>query len=258
MDAQTTLMSPDVIMLIAGTFLFAGLVKGVLGLGLPVVVTALLAATLGLKSAIGLMLVPSVVMNVWQALVGGGFLELLRRLWPLFAMSIAGIWMGVQILARSDAAVLLSVLAVVLIIYSGWSLARAQVKPPGRWEPILTPVIGGLSGMVFGMVGNFMVPGVLYLQALGLGRDRLVQALGMTFVIISLTMMILMSRYSLVNEETLGISAAAMLPALIGMVIGRRMRGWFSEAQFRTLFFVGLMIAGVYMLYVAQAGGAGR
>lgn len=252
MDVHTTLWSPETLVLITVTFLLAGLIKGILGLGLPVVVTAMLAAPLGLKIAIGLMLVPGVVMNFWQMTVGGGFFELLRRLWPLFGMSIIGIWVGAQILAGSNPALLLSVLALVLISYSVWSLARPQVRPPGKWEPVLTPLVGGLSGIVFGMVGNFMVPGVLYLQALGLGRDRLVQALGMTFVIISATMMVVMSRYSLVNSDTLMVSAAAMVPAGIGMVIGRRMRGLFNEAQFRTMFFVGLIVAGAYMLWIAQ------
>jgi uncharacterized membrane protein YfcA len=252
MDAHSTLWSPEVLGLIGFTFLLAGLIKGILGLGLPVVVTAMLAATLGLQHAIGLMLVSSIVMNFWQMLVGGGFFELLKRLWPMFGMSIIGIWVGVQILAGGNTSLLLSVLAVILIIYSALSLTRAQVRPPGRWEPVLTPVVGGLAGLIFGMVGNFMVPGVLYLQALGLSRDRLVQALGMSFVSISVTMMLLMSRYSLVDRDTLILSTGALIPAIVGMAIGRRLRRYFSEAQFRRMFFVGLLIAGGYMLWIAQ------
>jgi uncharacterized membrane protein YfcA len=252
MDAQTNLWSPEIMMLVGATFLLAGLIKGILGLGLPVVVTAMLAATLGLQHAIGLMLVSGIVMNFWQMLVGGGFFELLRRLWPMLAMSIVGIWLGVQVLAGGNSALLLSVLAVILIIYSALSLVRAQVRPPGKLEPILTPVVGGVAGLIFGMVGNFMVPGVLYLQALDLGRDRLVQALGMSFVTISTTMMIMMARHSLVDRDTLLMSTAAMLPTIVGMVIGRRLRHYFSEAQFRRLFFIGLLVAGFYTLWIAQ------
>jgi uncharacterized membrane protein YfcA len=254
MDALLLSWPPETLALIGAAFLAAGLVKGTLGLGLPLVVIAILATTIGLQGAIGLVLLPSIGMNFWQAVVGGGFMELLRRLWPMMAMSIVGIWVGVQLLASADAALLLSVLAGVLIIYSVWSLARAQVSPPGRYETALSPVIGFFGGLMFGMVGNFLVPGVLYLQALGLGRDRLVQALGMSFVTISVAMLIVMSRYALVDAPTVALSAVAMVPGLIGMAIGQRLRRVLNEAQFRTLFFIGLLAVAVHMLVKAQMG----
>ena len=245
---------PETLLLVGAAFLFAGLVKGTLGLGLPVVVIAILAPLLGLQTAIGLILLPSIAMNIWQALAGGGLIELSRRLWPMMLLSIAGIWVGVQILAGSNASLLLTVLALVLIAYSLMSLARPQIQPPGRYEVILTPVAGFFSGLMFGMVGNFMVPGVLYLQSLGLQRDRLVQALGMSFVVISVTLLISMSRFNLVDPATLATSAAAMVPGLIGMALGRQMRRFLNEDQFRIIFFIGLILAGVYMLAKAQLG----
>jgi len=243
---------PETLLLVGAAFLIAGVVKGTLGLGLPVVVIAILAPLLGLQTAIGLTLLPSIAMNIWQALAGGGFIELLRRLWPMMLLSVAGIWVGVQILAGSDASQMLTVLALVLIAYSLMALARPQIRPPGRYEIVLTPIAGFFSGLMFGMVGNFMVPGVLYLQSLGMTRDRLVQALGMSFVVISVTLLISMSRFSLVNQATLATSAAAMLPGLIGMAMGRQMRRFLNEAQFRVIFFLGLIVAGIYMLIKAQ------
>ena len=254
MDALLLSWPPETLALIGGAFLVAGLVKGTLGLGLPLVVITILAATIGLQGAIGLVLLPSIGMNLWQAVVGGGFVELLRRLWPMMVMSIVGIWVGVQLLASADAGLLLTVLAVVLIVYSVWSLARAQVSPPGRFEGVLSPIMGFFGGLMFGMVGNFLVPGVLYLQALDLGRDRLVQALGMSFVAISVAMLIVMSRYALVDGPTVAISAIAMVPGLIGMAIGQRLRRILNEAQFRTLFFIGLLVGAIYMLVKAQTG----
>lgn len=59
------------IIIIAATFLLAGSVKGVIGLGLPTVSLGLLAATLDLTTAMALLLIPSFVTNIWQAVVGG-------------------------------------------------------------------------------------------------------------------------------------------------------------------------------------------
>jgi len=252
MDAHIFPWPPETLLLVGAAFLLAGLVKGTLGLGLPVVVIAILASIIGLQSAIALILLPSIAMNFWQAVVGGNLSELIRRLWPMMLMSMVGVWFGAQILAVTDPRLMLTVLALVLMIYSVGSLLRAQIRPPGRFEVLLTPVMGLFAGLMFGMVGNFMVPGVLYLQALNLGRDRLVQALGMSFIAISVTMLISMSRFEMVDRATLVVSAAAMAPGLFGMLIGQCLRRYLDEGQFRTLFFIGLLMASVYMFANAQ------
>ena len=252
MDQLLASWPPETLALVAFAFFAAGIVKGTLGLGLPIVVIAIVAPSLGLQLAIGLIILPSIAMNLWQAVVGGGFFELLHRLWSLMAMAGVGIWVGVQILAAADQGLLLTFLAVLLIVYSGWSLARAELRPPKRLEVIISPIVGFLAGLIFGMVGNFMVPGVVYLQALNMGRDRLVQALGMSFVVISVTLLVIMSRYALVDSTTLLVSAGAMLPGLVSMAIGQRVRRHLGEAQFRFLFFVALIVTGIYMLVRAQ------
>ena len=58
--------SIELVALVASTFLLAGVVKGVIGMALPTVSLGVLAAVLGLKEAILLMLVPSIVTNIWQ------------------------------------------------------------------------------------------------------------------------------------------------------------------------------------------------
>ena len=70
--------SPDLLILVTLTFLLAGTVKGVIGMALPTVSLGILAATLGLKEAIVLMLVPSFVTNVWQGVIGGYFVRCLQ------------------------------------------------------------------------------------------------------------------------------------------------------------------------------------
>ena len=68
------------VFVILGTFLFAGMVKGIIGLGLPTISLALLTIATNLPAAMGLLLVPSLVTNIWQAAVGGKFREIFIRL----------------------------------------------------------------------------------------------------------------------------------------------------------------------------------
>ena len=50
----------------AAVFIAAGIVKGVVGLGLPTLSMALLALAMALAQAAALLILPSLVTNVWQ------------------------------------------------------------------------------------------------------------------------------------------------------------------------------------------------
>ena len=67
----------------AGAFLAAGFVKGVIGLGLPTVAIGLLGLLMTPAQAAAILVVPSLVTNIWQFVVGGDLLALVRRMWPM-------------------------------------------------------------------------------------------------------------------------------------------------------------------------------
>ena len=236
---------PWTIALITVTFLTAGLIKGVIGLGMPVVVLAFLATTIGLKPALALMVFPGVIGNVWQAATGGAFVSNLRRLWPLLATSVITIWIGVAVLARADAKWLTVFLGLVLSAYSALSLLKLKLPPPGEREGWMTPLIGAISGLMFGMTGTYMVPGVLYIEALGLKRDAFVQALGMTFLTIVAALAVGLAANGLLSSEATIASALSLIPLFAGLVIGSRIRRYVPEALFRQLFFCWLFLTGI-------------
>lgn len=240
--------TPETLAVIAATFLLAGFVKGVVGLGLPTVSLALLTATLGLKAAIALMLVPALVTNVWQGLVGGAFAPIVRRLWTLLAAACLGIWFGAGILAGADAALLAGLFGVLLCLYSGYSLAAPQIPPPGPHERWLSPAIGGIAGVMTGLTGAFIVPGILYLQTLGMARDTLVQAMGIVFTVSTVALAAALSGHGLLPAELGGLSAAAVVPTAAGMVLGQRIRRHLPERTFRRVFFAALLAIGAFIV----------
>lgn len=238
----------EVIALVTLTFLFGGFVKGTIGLGLPVVALAAMAAPLGVKAAMAIMLGPCIITNIWQALAGPSFGELFKRLWSYFLAAVVGVWFGVQILAQTSGNLLLGVLGVILCVYSAISLMRPQIPPPGERERYYAPVAGGLGGVMFGLTGTFIVPGILYLQALGLSRHVMVQALGMTFVTISTALAVSFARNNLIQADMAWIALYAVVPTTIGLALGTRYRHRISEQQFRRIFFISLIVVGLYML----------
>lgn len=241
------MLNIETILLVAVSFFAGGFVKGVIGLGFPVVVLAVLAPTLGLKEAMALLVIPAVATNVWQALSGGGFVELVKRLWPMLAMAVVGIAIGVNVLVAVNTQVLIGVLGAILFIYAAMSLAGPQITPPGKHEIWMGPLAGVLGGFMFGVVGIYIVPGVLYVQALGLSRDRFIQALGITFLTIASSLGVNFLLHGLVHMESSWVSISAFVPLALGVYLGRRYRYSLSEEIFRKLFFISLLISGVYM-----------
>ncbi|HET8727113.1 MAG TPA: sulfite exporter TauE/SafE family protein [Alphaproteobacteria bacterium] len=230
------------------TFFVAGAVKGVIGLGLPTVALALLTTALGLKEAMALLLFPSFVTNVWQGLAGGALAAILARTWTLLAAVCAATWIGVAILAATDARVMSALLGGLLCVYAALSLSKLRMPGPDRrLEPWLSPLVGAVNGVLTGMTGSFVVPGVLYLQALGLPREVLIQAMGVLFTVSTLALAVSLNDQRLLSPELAILSGAAIPPALIGMAVGQKVRRRLSEATFRKLLFGSLAALGAYI-----------
>lgn len=242
------------ILAIVGTFLIAGTVKGVIGLGLPTVSLALLTVAIDLPHAMALLLVPSFVTNVWQAVVGENGFAILRRLWPFLLMATATVWLGALALTRVDLSLLSALIGGLLVVYSAVSLAGLRFTVATRQELWLGPLVGSANGVLTGMTGSFVVPGVLFLQAIGLPRDMQIQAMGMLFTVSTLALAVAMQANDLLTMQLGTLSAAALLPAVLGMVVGQRIRQGLSEQLFRRVFFVSLLVLGAYIVTSAFGG----
>ena len=241
-------LNPESIALVGAIFLLAGLIKGVVGLGLPTVSLALLTVTVGLKAGIALMLVPSFATNVWQAVVGGRGRALMARLWTMLLAVVIGLWFGTGVLARSDAVILSAIFGGLLMLWSAYGLLSPRMPQPGTRERLLSPIFGAVTGFITGLTGSFVIPGVLYLQSLGLERDALVQAMGICFTVSTVALALAMSGRGLLPSE-LGLLSVAGLPtAFAGMWLGKKIRSRLDEAMFRRVFFVALFALGAFLI----------
>ncbi len=236
------------VLAIIATFALAGTVKGVIGLGLPTVSLGLLVVAIDLPSAMALLLVPSFVTNFWQAAVGGNAGAIARRLWLFMAMAAITVWLGASALTRVDPSLLTALLGTLLIAYGTFSLAGLRITIPTHRELWLGTLLGSANGVLTGMTGSFVVPGVLFLQALGLPRDMLIQAMGMLFTVSTVALALALQGNNLLTMELGAYSLAGLLPALAGMVLGQRIRQRLSEQMFRRVFFLALLVLGGYIV----------
>lgn len=240
-------MQPETAIVIA-VFLIAGLVKGVVGLGLPTVALGLLTATSGLEGAMALLLAPSLSTNAWQAVAGQGTLPLCRRLAPLLIAAVAATWLGMQIFVRVDAVSMSMLLGGLILLYGAAGLIAAKMPNVGRREPWLGPLAGAVNGLLTGMTGSFVVPGVFYLQALGLDRDSFVKAMGILFTVSTLALGVALFMAGRLHADLGALSLLACIPAFAGMAAGAALRKRLSETMFRRVFFVSLIVLGAYIV----------
>ena len=241
-------------LLVLATFLLAGIVKGVIGLGLPTVSLALLTVALDLPTAMALLRVPSFVTNLWQASVGRDTRILLRRLWPFLLSASASVCIGAIALNRVDLSLLSALLGALLLIYAAISLAGFKPAIARAHESWAAPTSGLLNGVLTGMTGSFVVPGVMYLNALNLSRDQLIQSMGMLFTLSTLALALALGNHSLLSQQQLVSSSLALIPAIAGMMLGQVIRRTISEAIFRRVFFLSLLLLGSYIIVAASQG----
>jgi uncharacterized protein len=88
---------------------------------------------------------------------------------------------------------------------------------------------------------------VPYLGALGLEKDDLIQALGLSFTVSTIALAAALAGGGAFDLEDVGASTAALAPALLGMAAGGLVRGQFSERTFRRIFFWGLLLLGAHL-----------
>lgn len=232
----------------AAVFMLAGVVKGVVGLGLPTVSMALLALLMSPSRAAALLIVPSLVTNVWQLRPWATLGPLLRRLGPMQVGVCAGTLAGAWLLGAPAGSWAMAGLGVTLVGYATWSLSGAKVSVPWRTERWLGPLVGALTGVVTAATGVFVVPAVPYLQALGLSRDELIQAMGISFTVSTVVLamgLLFNGRYAVADAST---SLVMLAPALVGMSLGQFLRHKLSPALFRKCFLLSLGALGLHMV----------
>ncbi|MCP1833770.1 MULTISPECIES: sulfite exporter TauE/SafE family protein [Bradyrhizobium] len=237
-------LSPHVLF-VALTFFVAGFVKGVAGMGLPTVSMGVLSAIMPPVSAASLLVIPSFVTNFWQLFTGPNFLGLIKRLWVMMLGILVGTLAGSWLLTSANTVYASVGLGAALIIFAVHGLFAKPLSVPTRFERSLSPVIGLATGLINGATGVFTLPAVPYLQALGLSKNDLIQALGLSFTVSTIALAAGLARGGAFHLGSITLSVLAIIPALLGMHVGTMVRGRISAATFRRWFLILIGILGL-------------
>lgn len=241
-------LSNSLLIAVAATFFVAGIVKGVTGMGLPTVAMGVLGGLLSPLAAAALLIVPSFVTNVWQLLAGPSVMVIVRRLWTMMAGVMLGTFAGSSILKNGETGLSTFMLGFALAAYAVYTLLARPVQVRPQDERWLSPLVGGVTGLIAGATGVFVIPAVPYVQALGLRKDDLVQALGLSFTVSTVALAAALGSRGVFEAHTLLLSSAAVVPALLGMWAGQSVRRRVSPATFKRCFLIALALLGLEMM----------
>ncbi|MET1079657.1 MAG: sulfite exporter TauE/SafE family protein [Pseudomonas sp.] len=241
-------IGPALILLVLAVFTLAGTVKGVIGLGLPTVAMGVLGLAMPASQAAALLIIPSTLTNLWQLTQGGHLLPLLRRLWPMLLAVCIGTLAGSRWFGLGAGPWVTHALGGALLVYALVGLYLPSLRLSPSREAWMGPLCGLLTGLVTAATGVFVIPAVPYLQALGLNRDELVQALGLSFTVSTLALASGLFNHGLLNGGLLSASLLLVLPALAGMALGQWLRQRISPTTFKRVFFIGMAMLGGHLL----------
>lgn len=239
---------PDQVVMIALTFVLAGMVKGVTGMGLPTVAMGILGSLISPVAAAAMLLLPSLISNLFQFGGGGNTRMLLKRLWPMLltvviATLLTSVWITGGETSRTQFA-----LGLALMVYALWTLAGKRIAIAPRREKPLSLVVGFATGLLTGGTGVFVMPAVPWIQSLGFEKDELVQALGISFTFSTLALALGLWWHDALPVQSLSLSAFAIVPALLGQWAGTRIRRVISPVVFKRCFLFCLLGLSIEMM----------
>lgn len=240
--------------LLLGMQLVAGSVKGVLGIGLPLVAVPVLSLVMPVPTAIAVMTLPILVSNLYQGLDRRLIAPTLRRFWPMILTAMATCAVSAQLLVTLDARTTYLFLGAIVVGFAAFSLLGDRISVPPRLERPLAPVVGLLAGTLGGLSNFFGPPIIVYLVSLKLTKDAFVCAVGLSFVAAGLPLWATLAAEGVLGTAELIASAVFILPVMLGVLLGQRLRRVVPQQTFRRVLLAVLVLMGLSLVRRGLAG----
>lgn len=229
-------------------FLAGGMVKGLIGVGLPTVTLTLLSFVFDIKDSISIILIPIILTNLYQMFDGNYLKEIIGEVKFFLIGSFLFIFPGFYFLTILKSDTILAILALLLIINSFMSLMKYEIKLKNYKSKAIQLGIGSLTGITTGVTSIYTMPFIFLIQSLNYSKNKVIQLMGLSFFIFACMQLILFSSHGMLDFDKLSISLLACLPILAGVYFGTALRKKISETLFKTLFNIMLVVMGSLLI----------
>lgn len=248
-------MEVSEILLLSGIFVFAGFVKGALGIGLPAFSIGLLTFYYEPRVGMALILPALFMTNLRQAYLGGRIWDVVLKHKYFCVFACAGIFVTAVIGARVPVDILMITVGIAMVVFAVTSLMDAIPPLRASWNKPVQILAGISSGVLGGLTSIWGPPLAMYLTSLRPTKDEMIQTLGVMF---SIQCVFLIAGFIVSGELTARlaiIGLIAMFPAFVGMFIGERVRATMDLRQFMRAFLICFIVLGLNLIRRGVMGG---
>lgn len=229
-------------------------VKGVAGIGLPLVAVPLLTVLVNLKTAVTMTTVPIIGSNFVQSIQGGRFLHLLKRFWTLLVPLFVAIIVSTRLLVVLPEHVLELIIGVVIISIPLFLHFSPQIRVTRAHERWANPLIGIASGLLGGISTFYGPPIMLYVFSMRLPKNEFIPTISLMYTVAGVGMLFGIYANAVATLPEIGVAFLMLIPTAIGMWIGRFVRVQLSERRFQQLIVAIYVVTGLTFLADALVG----
>jgi uncharacterized membrane protein YfcA len=245
---MTIINSIEVIMVVCVAFALGGLVKGLVGFGLPLVTVPLLSSIASIPEAVALNFLPVVFSNIIQIAETRGSRAVLARVWPLLVTTTVLLYFGSVFLTTLDKQLLQAAIGVLIIGHIALDHREIVLDLTRRMERLLLFGAGVLAA-ILGSVSSFaMFPSVQVLHSMRLARNEFVLSVCVFLLLAYIALWLGLLRQGVPVGGLLLDSLFCTLPLAAGTLFGGLIRSRVSQSTFRLWVKIGLVATGAILI----------
>ncbi len=248
------LTDPSLLALLIGSFFAAGLVKGILGMGMPTMAIGFMTLALDPRLAISLIVLPMVAMNAWQVWRSGKTFRSIRRYAPFGAALIFGVAVLVFSSATAPASVLYGAMGCAILLFVFTSSGHTNLRISDRFDRPAQITFGTIAGAIGGLTSLWAPPMAIYLAARETPKDEFVRATGLLIFLGSLPLAFGYARLGFLTQEITLTSLLLLIPSLLGFSVGEAIRGRIGEITFKRVLLIAFFLMGLNLIRRALWG----
>lgn len=237
-------------LVVAISFALGGFVKGVVGLGLPLITVPSLSMVLPVPTAIAISAIPVILTNAVQFIQGSHHKEIFSRLGVLLVLMLVTLALSTKLMVILEPRILLLSMGAVVGLFVITNFRELRFTIPRESERWLAPVTGLVSGFIGGITSFFGITVALYLLAIKIPMDMFVTSVSLIYFSGATTLAIMLAKFKVLGSQEVILAATGLVPLFAGLFAGQRLRKYVSQQLFRRIILI--VLFGVAMTMVGR------
>ena len=241
--------SLEIVAIISAAVGLGGFIKGVTGIGLPIVAIAVMVNFLDPLTTFATLIIPILVTNLWQAVTSRNWKAPFKRFWLMIILFVGFLFIGAELAVTLDTDILLLLLGASVSVFATFNLIKPRERPLSPTvEHIAAPFTGALGGLLGGLTAIWGPPMMMLFVMLKLEKDNWVQTVGLVWFVGSVPLTYAYWQNGMLNSETTPMSLYACLPGMLGIWIGEMIRRRINQETFRKVMLLALFVIGINLI----------